>query len=260
MTAALIAAAALLGLLVGSFLNVVIWRVPRAESLIRPRSHCPDCGGVVAAKDNVPVVSWLMLRGRCRHCGGRISPRYPLVEVGTAALFAVVAWRFAGDAALPAFLYLAAVGIALGVIDVYHRRLPFALTVPSYPVAAVLLTAAALLSGRPARLVAMFAGMLLLFAFYFLLNLISPRGMGFGDVMLAGLLGLYLGYLGWGALIVGAFLGFFFGAVGGILLIAVRRAGLKSHVPFGPYMLIGALVAILVGAPLAHAYVRATLG
>lgn len=260
MTVLLAVGCALVGLIVGSLLNVVIWRVPRGESIVRPPSHCPGCAEPIAPRDNVPVLSWLLLRGKCRKCGTRISVRYPLVELGTAVLFAVMAVRFGFDPALPAFLYLAAVGLALALIDIDHKRLPFAVTVPSYPVALVLLTVAAVVAGRPARLVPMLGGMLGLFAFYFLLNLISPRGMGFGDVMLSGILGIYLGYLGWGPLLVGAFLGFLLGAVGGLLFIGIGRGGRKSHIPFGPYMLAGALVAILVGQQLARAYVHATLG
>ncbi len=248
------------GLLVGSFLNVVIWRVPRAESIVAPASHCPGCGQPVAPRDNVPVLSWLMLRGRCRHCGMGISARYPAVELGTAVLFAVVAAHFGFHAVLPAFLFLSALGLALALIDIDHKRLPFALTAPAYPVALVLLSVAAIVDGQPRRLVTMLAGMVGLFGLYFLLNLINPRGMGFGDVMLAGVLGLYLGFLGWGTLLVGAFLGFFLGAAGGLLLIATRRGGMKSQVPFGPYMLAGALVAILAGPQLAQLYLHATLG
>lgn len=251
---------ALLGLGIGSLLTVVIRRVPRGESVFRPASSCPGCGATLAARDQVPVLSWVLLRGRCRRCRYRISPRYPLVEVATATLFAVLAWHFGFDPALPGFLYLAAVGVALGVIDVEHKRLPFALTGPSYPVALILLGLAVVIRGEPARLVPMLAGMLALFGFYALLHLINPRGMGFGDVMLAGLLGCYLGYLGWGPLVVGAFLGFLLGALGGLLLIAARRGGLKSSVPFGPYMLAGALVAVFAGAPLAQAYLRASVG
>ncbi|PZS29408.1 MAG: prepilin peptidase [Pseudonocardiales bacterium] len=260
MSALLIGCCAVLGLVIGSFLNVVIWRVPRDESVIRPPSRCPGCGEPVAPRDNLPVLSWLLLRGRCRHCAMPISSRYPLVEIGTAMLFGLMAARFGFDPALPAFLYLSAVGLALAVIDLDHKRLPFALTIPSYPVALVLLTGAALAAGHPDRLIRMLAGMLSLFAFYFVLNLVNPRGMGFGDVMLSGILGVYLGFLGWGPLLVGAFLGFLFGALGGLLFIALGRGSRKSHIPFGPYMLTGTLVAILAGRALAGAYVHATLG
>ena len=119
------------GLLVGSFLNVVIWRVPRGESVVRPRSRCPACDAPIRERDNVPLVSWLLLRGRCRSCGEPISVRYPLVELGTGVLFAMLAWKVGTHAALPAFLYLGAVGLALAVIDLDTHRLPNALTLPS---------------------------------------------------------------------------------------------------------------------------------
>src|SRR3954471_3027444 len=128
MTAVLLVFCGLFGLLIGSFLNVVIWRVPRGESIVRPSSHCPGCDQPIAPLDNIPVVSWLILRGRCRHCGTRISPRYPAVELATGALFAAFAAKFGADAVLPAFLYLAAVGVALAMIDFDHKRLPDVLT------------------------------------------------------------------------------------------------------------------------------------
>ncbi len=256
----LVALCSLLGLLIGSFLNVVIWRVPRDESILRPPSHCPGCDAPIALRDNVPVLSWLLLRGKCRRCGIRISPRYLLVEVGTAALFGLMAWHFGLDPALPAFLYLSAVGIALALIDIDHKRLPFALTMPSYPIALVLLVIAVLVERDFGRLVSMAVGLVGLFGLYRMLHAISPRGMGYGDVMLSGILGLYLGYLGWGPLLVGAFLGFLLGSFGGLALIAGRRAGLKSHVPFGPYMISGALIAVFVGEQIARGYVDYSLG
>src|SRR5213078_1435757 len=116
------------------FLNVVIWRVPRGESVVRPRSHCPRCGAPITPRDDVPVVSWLLLRGRCRHCSEPISVRYPLVELATGALFVAMALRFGPHVELIAYLYLAAVGVALAMIDFDHKRLPDVLTLPSYPV------------------------------------------------------------------------------------------------------------------------------
>jgi leader peptidase (prepilin peptidase)/N-methyltransferase len=251
---------ALLGLAVGSFLNVVIWRVPRGESVVRPPSHCPSCGHEVRSRDNIPVVSWLLLRGRCRDCSGPISARYPLVELLTAAVWVVLTVRIGVDWALPAFLYLGAVGVALALIDIDVKRLPNAIVLPSYPVAAVLLGAAALANGEPGRLVRVLVGGVALYAFYFLLMLIQPRGMGFGDVKLAGVLGGYLAYLGWGELVLGGFLAFLLGGVAGAALMAVRRAGRKSHIPFGPWMLLGALVAILWGGALADLYLDSLLG
>ena len=258
--ALLVAAAALLGLVVGSFLNVVIWRVPRGESVVRPPSHCPGCDTPIAPRDNVPVLSWLLLRGRCRHCGEPISVRYPLVEAGTAVVFALLALRIGYDWSLPAYLYLGAIGVALGLIDLDVKRLPDQIVLPSYPVALVLLAGAAALSGDWWSLGRALIGMAALYAFYFLLVLVYPAGMGWGDVKLAGVLGLYLGYLGWGELATGAFLGFFYGGLVGLLLIVFRRAGRKSKIPFGPYMLLGALTAILAGGALADLYLDTVVG
>ncbi len=256
----LVATAALFGLIVGSFLNVVIWRVPRGESVVRPPSRCPRCERPIRAFDNVPVVSWLVLRGRCRGCAAAISPRYPLVEALTGALFGLIAWRLGFDWALPAYLYLAAVGVALAFIDLDTRRLPDALTLPSYAVGGVLLAVAGLGSGEPWRLLHAAVGLVALYALYFLLAVAKSGGMGFGDVKLAGVVGMYLGYLGWGALLVGAFLAFLFGGVVGIALMLGGRATRKSKVPFGPYIVAGALVAVLVGSQLAHAYHHLVLG
>jgi leader peptidase (prepilin peptidase)/N-methyltransferase len=255
----LVVAAAVLGLAVGSFLNVVIWRVPRGESVVSPGSHCPGCGHSVRPVDNIPLVSWLALRGRCRDCRARISVRYPLVEAGTAVLFALLAVRFGWAAALPAFLYLGAVGVALALIDLDLKRLPNALTLPSYAVGVVLLGAAALAGGDGWSIVRALAGMAVLYVFYFLLVAVYPAGMGFGDVKLAGVLGLYLGYLGWSDLAVGAVLGFLLGGVSGAVLLATRRAGRKSAIPFGPFMIAGALLAVFAGQQIADLYLRFSL-
>jgi leader peptidase (prepilin peptidase)/N-methyltransferase len=256
---ALVAVCAALGLVIGSFLNVVIWRVPRGDSVVSPPSHCPGCGNPVRPRDNVPVVSWLLLRGRCRDCDAPISPRYPLVEVATGAVFAVLAARLGFDAALPAFLYLGAIGVALWMIDLDVKRLPNAIVLPSYVVAGVLLTAAAAFTGDWDDLRRAVLGMAALYGFYFVLAFVYPAGMGFGDVKLAGVLGLYLGWLGWGEVVVGGFLGFLFGGVVGAALMVGRRAGRKSQIPFGPFMLAGALVAILWGGALADLYLDTVL-
>lgn len=251
---ALVVAAAVLGLVVGSFLNVVIWRVPRGESIAFPASHCPACAHPIRPRDNIPVLGWLTLRGRCRDCQAPISPRYPLVEAGTGALFAVIAARVGLSWALPAYLYLGAVAVALALIDIDHHRLPNALVLPSYPILGALLLLAVVAGGAWSDgLRAVFGG-LILFGFYFLLVLVYPAGMGWGDVKLAGVLGMALGFLGWGPLAVGGFLGFALGGFFGIALIAIRRAGRRSAIPFGPFMLLGALAALLWGTELANLY------
>lgn len=251
---------AVVGLAIGSFLNVVIWRVPRNESVVRPRSHCPGCGHLVRPYDDIPVLSWLVLRGRCRDCGTRISLRYPLVEAGTAVLFGVTGWHFGLSWELPAYLYFVAIGVALTMIDIDVHRLPNAIVLPSYGVVAALLVLASFGDDDWAALLRAGIGGAALYGLYFLLRLAYPRGMGFGDVKLAGVLGLLLGWLGWGELAVGAFLGFLLGGVVGALLMAANRASRKSKLPFGPFMIIGAYVAVLVGAQISDLYLDLFVG
>jgi len=180
--------------------------------------------------------------------------RLRLVELTTAAVFGVLAARLGPTAELPAFLYIGAVGVALAFIDIEVRRLPNPLTLPSYPIAALLLGAAALAHHDGGGYLRALVGMAALYGFYLLLVVIHPAGMGFGDVKLAGVLGLYLGWLGWGTLVSGAFLGFLLGGLTGLALLAAGRATRKSSIPFGPYMLLGALAAIVWGRQLTEAY------
>jgi leader peptidase (prepilin peptidase)/N-methyltransferase len=246
-----------LGLVVGSFLNVVIHRVPRGESLVRPPSRCPACGAPIRPWHNVPVLGWLALRGRCASCGAPISGRYPLVEAATAVLFVLVSWRLwelSLASAIPAYLYFTAVGVALAVIDVEHRRLPTSILLPSYPVLAVLLGASAAWRGDGWSFVRALLGGAALFAFFFAVAFLYPAGMGFGDVRLAGLVGGMLGYLSWSAWALGSFAGFLLGAVVGVALIALGRGGRRTAVPFGPFMVAGALVALFAADPLTHWY------
>ncbi|MBC7679351.1 MAG: prepilin peptidase [Pseudorhodobacter sp.] len=247
-----------IGLVIGSFLNVVVWRAPRGESVVSPPSACPSCQTPIRPRDNLPVAGWLLLKGRCRDCDVKISPRYPLVEALTAVLFVVMALRFGFDPVLPAYLYLMAVGLALALIDLDCKRLPDALTLPSYPVAIVLLAVAAFTGSDSGSLGKALLGGVAMYAVYFALCFAYPAGMGFGDVKLAGVLGLYTGWLGWGAWAVGLFSGFFLGGVFGIALILVKKGGRKTAVPFGPFMLAGVLLAVLVGQDLADAYLNAT--
>jgi leader peptidase (prepilin peptidase)/N-methyltransferase len=244
----------LFGLAIGSFLNVVIWRVPRGESVANPPSHCPGCDAQIGPRDNIPVVSWLLLRGHCRHCGIAISPRYPLVEAGTCALFVAFALHFGVHPDLPAYLFLATVGVALAMIDLDVYRLPDILTLPSYPIALVLLAIPAIVDDAPHKYLRAVLAMVALFGFYAIVWFVYPAGMGLGDVKLAGVVGLYLGWLGWGQLVVGAFAAFVVGGVVSIAIIALAEGGRKTKIPFGPFMLVGVLLGIYLGHPLAHAY------
>ncbi|MBX0301790.1 prepilin peptidase [Cryobacterium sp. 1639] len=264
-------AGGLFGLLIGSFLNVVIYRIPAGLSISTPPSACTRCGGRIRPWDNVPVLSWLVLGGKCRDCSAPISPRYPLVELATGVSFAAVTWWMLSTApaatangtaivawaiTLAAFLYLCAISIALALIDLDTHTLPNRIIYPAYLVSAVLLTVAALLAGEPARLFGALVGGAGLFALYLALALIRPGGMGLGDVKLAGVLGLYLGWLGWGELAIGAFAAFLLGGLFGVVLLAVRRAGRKSSIPFGPWMLAGAWTGVLFGNIIALGYLR----
>jgi len=256
--------AGVFGALFGSFANVVIYRVPRKESVVSPPSHCPNCGAGIRARDNVPVIGWLVLRGKCRDCGNPISARYPLVEAATAIALVLVALRFAPAieaAATPAlawsaalvfiaFAYLAVISIILTLIDIDVHRLPNLIVLPAYGVGALLLGIASVLSGDFTALAVAAAGAGALFALYLIAALVYPGGMGFGDVKLAGVLGLFLGYLGVGNLVVGAFAPFVLGGVFAVVLLLLKRAGRKSGIPFGPWMILGTWVGVATGAPI----------
>src|SRR5437763_10045549 len=257
MTGALVAFCGLMGLLIGSFLNVVIWRVPRKLSVVRPPSHCPQCETPIRPADNVPVLSWLLLRGKCRHCGNPIAVRYPLVEASCGVLFAVVAARFGADGALPAYLVLTAARLAISIIDLEHFIVPDRITAPLTVSSLVLLGVAAGTDGDWSRYGRSLLGGLAFFAFLLLLNIINPRGMGMGDVKLSFSLGLFLGWLGWGQVFLGGFLSFLLGAVVGVALIATKVKGRKDHVPFGPFLAAGTLITILWGAPTLRGYTGA---
>ncbi len=221
MTPGLVAAVcALFGLVIGSFLNVVIWRVPRGESVVRPGSHCPGCDAQLGARENVPVLSWLLLRGRCRHCGVRISVRYPAIEVACGALFAVVGARFYDSWALFAYLALVAALLALSVIDLDHLLLPNKVIYPTWAIVAPLLVVASAATGDWGALGRAVLAAAIDFAIFYAIWFVVPGAMGFGDVRLAALLGFALGWVSWPALWLGVFLPFLLGTVGGIAVAA----------------------------------------
>jgi leader peptidase (prepilin peptidase) / N-methyltransferase len=241
--------AGVLGAIMGSFLNVVAYRLPRHESLVRPASRCPSCGTPVKPYDNIPILSWLLLRGHCRSCSEPISPRYPLVEAATAALCvgAVLAHHSAAGIALSVVLILLVVPAAL--IDLEHRIIPNRITAFG-AVLALGLGIALDPAGEPERLIAgAAAGGFLLIAL-----LAYPGGMGMGDVKLAGVMGLFLGRAVAPAILVALLSGVLAGAV----VIARKGAGegRKTAIPFGPFLALGALVGVFAGQPLAGVYVN----
>lgn len=242
MDAASVAAIGVLGALVGSFLNVVIHRLPLGESLVTPGSHCPRCGAPVRPWQNVPVLSWLALRGRCAACGTAISARYPLVEALTAAVFAAVAAVRGVDLDLLLELPFAAVLIAVAAIDLDHRIVPNRILAPA---AVYGLAVAALLDpGAVPELAIAGAGA---FAALLVAALISPGGMGMGDVKLAGTMGLYLG----AEVIPALFVAFLAGAVTGIAVALRQGGGVRGKgVPFAPFLALGGIVGLLAGPEL----------
>jgi prepilin signal peptidase PulO-like enzyme (type II secretory pathway) len=264
--------AGVFGLVIGSFLNVVVYRVPAGIPLTR-ESRCPRCGAPVRPWQNVPVLSWLALRGRCASCDAPISPRYPLVEVATGLAFALLAWAMTDAvttasaatsgldsqwAVVPvavAYFYLAATSVALTLIDLDTHRLPNTIVLPSYVVLLALFAVACVLGADWAALLRATLAGVALYAFYLVLRLVRPGGMGGGDVKLAGVLGIALGWIGWGAVVVGAFAAFLLGGVFGLALLATRRAGRKTAIPFGPWMIAGAWIGILAGESIAGWYV-----
>jgi leader peptidase (prepilin peptidase)/N-methyltransferase len=253
-TALVAAISGVYGLVIGSFLNVVIWRVPRKESIVRPPSHCPGCDAKIANRDNIPVVSWLLLRGRCRNCGTAISARYPLVELFTGVMFAAVGARFAHSWALPAYLVLTASLIALSAIDLEHLILPNVILYPTDVAMLVLLAVASAAEHDWGAYERALLGGVIAFVIFFAINFISPKAMGFGDVRLSFLLGLSLAWLGWGELAGGLFAGFLYGSVIGVILIAAKVTGRKQRIPFGPYLAAGAMTFVLFGEPLVDFY------
>ncbi|MFN0025773.1 MAG: prepilin peptidase [Acidimicrobiales bacterium] len=254
-TLILLAWLGLLGLCIGSFLNVVIWRVPQGMSLSRPPSHCPACGQPLRPWHNVPLLSWLALRGRCAHCATPIPVRYPLVEVGCAALFVLVGLTRSGWELAP-YAIASAGMLALSIIDLEHFRLPdrvlgptLALTLAGFCVAAVGSDAVG-----SAPLLRALVGAAAATALLGAIHLVQPAGMGFGDVKLAALCGLVLGWRGLGYVPVGLFAAFLLGAVVGVAVLAAGRGrGRKTAIPFGPFLCGAALGVALVGDPLVEA-------
>ena len=244
-----VALTAVLGAIIGSFLNVVVYRLPKRESLVSPPSRCPGCGTPIKPYDNIPVFGWLLLRGRCRGCREPISVRYPVVEALTAALAVsvVLVKHSAQDIVLG--LVLIGVLVPVALIDLDHRIIPNKITAPA-AIAAVVLGLVLHPSGVLEQLVAGAAagGFLLIFAIAY------PRGMGMGDVKLAAVLGLFLGREVGVALLVGVTAGTIVGAA--VMARLGVAEGRKTAVPFGPFLALGGIVALLAGPPIVHWYLH----
>jgi leader peptidase (prepilin peptidase)/N-methyltransferase len=243
--------AATFGLVIGSFLNVVAHRLPGRMSLAMPASHCPSCEAPIKAYDNIPVLSWLILRGRCRSCAEPIAARYPIVEALTGVLFAaVVAVHFSDTAALVMGLVLVAFLVPIALIDMEHRIIPNRLTLPAAVIGLVLGTALDP-GGEVERLIAGVAGAAVLG----IPSLINPKAMGLGDAKLVGVMGLYLG-----AAVAPAFLvALVVGTAIGIAIVARvgMSKGRKTAVPFGPFLALGGVVGVLAGNELISLYLSA---
>ena len=262
MTNLLVVFAGLLGLAFGSFANVVAYRVPAGVSLLRP-SQCPSCESPIRSWQNVPLLSWLVLRARCAECAAPISPRYPATEAVNGIAFALLAWLvptatgLSGVAAglvWAAFASFAFASSVLVLIDLDTRRLPNVIVLPSYAVGLALLGLASVFGADWSAMLRAVIGMAAMYGAYWLIRRIRPDGMGGGDVKLAGVAGLYLGWLGWGPLAVGWLAAFLLGGAFAVALIATGKATRRTALPFGPWLLAGAWVGILFGSCLWNSY------
>lgn len=244
--------AVLFGLTFGSFLTVVVHRTPLRQAIGRGRSRCPGCGAQIAAQDNIPLVSYALLRGRCRHCGVRISPVYPFLEASTAVLFASAVLRYEDVAVAAMIGPFLGILLAMAMVDLRHKIIPNAVVYPGLVVFAVAV-AVLDLTGRDANAFAAGLGFLAYGGGLLLIALIRPGGMGMGDVKLAALIGLVLGSQGLAVVAVAAALGVLLGGVGGVVALTAGRSG-KSALPFGPFLAAGAMAAALWGSEIADAY------
>jgi leader peptidase (prepilin peptidase)/N-methyltransferase len=245
--ALLIGMCGVFGLAIGSFLNVVIYRVPLHVSIIAPRSSCPTCATPILGRDNIPVVSWLLLMGKCRSCEAPIAARYPLVELLCAALFAGAAARFGYNWYLPVSCVVLASLLALSWIDLEHLLLPKVIIYPSLVIVlALLILDASLLDSWHRLLIAVICSAAW-FVVFFTINAVSPRALGFGDVRLSLILGLALGWLGIRYVVLGFFASNLLGALIGIFLIAMKRRTREQPLPYGVYLALGTALALFAG-------------
>ncbi len=244
----------LFGLMVGSFDNVAIYRIPEGKSLWGPRSFCPRCGTTIAWYDNIPLLSYFLLRRRCRHCGEPISWRYPLVELVSGLLFLAVFAKlgFGWEAELLPYLFMVTVLIIVSAIDLELQIIPNKVMYPAIPVALAAMGIVALVRGDYHIMTDSLIGAAVVAVPWALAATVFPRGFGMGDAKLAAFTGAILG---WRAELVGFFIGVALGAIVGIVLMAAGRKGRKSRIPFGPFLAAGALVALFWGQAVWDFYV-----
>lgn len=243
------------GLIFGSFATVVSWRVPRNES-IGGRSKCPNCGHQIKAAENIPVISYFVLGGKCANCGSKISIRYPLIELASGLLFVAAVCRFGPSVKAGVYALFFWTLLVLTVIDLDHKLLPNKITYPLFLAGWAGLALAAFVEDDPERLVDALLGMGIFAGFLFIVAFISPRGMGMGDVKLALTLGAFLGYIDApGHVLLGMFLSFVLGGVIGIVIARMTGGGRKMQVPFGPFLMGGTLIAIFWGRAILDWYV-----
>ena len=228
--------------------------MPKRESL-GGRSHCPHCGATIRALDNIPLISYLVRRGRCANCGDRISIRYPLIEAITALLFVLARFEFGVTMRAVTFAAFFWVLVVLCVIDLEHKLLPNRVVYPAFVAGWALLAITAVVEGDPMRLTGAAYGALIFGGFFTLVAFIYPAGMGGGDMKLAFVLGTFLGFLrSPGLVLLGMFLSFLSGGLGGLLVMGLGGGGRKTQIPFGPFLALGTVLAVLVGDPLLDAY------
>ena len=239
----------------GSFATAVAYRVPRRESVVTGRSKCPRCGRQIGALENIPVLSWVMLRGRCKNCGEPISARYPLIELATGALFALAAWKYGLTVTAVVYAGFFWALVVLTVIDLEYKLLPNRIVYPTLVAGWVGLTVAAFVDADATRLRSAAIGMLIFGGFLFVVAFVYPAGMGLGDVKLAFALGAFLGYTGGVGLVpVGMFLAFVLGGIIGLVAMRVTKQGRKMALPFGPFLAAGTIIAIAIGHKLLDVY------
>ncbi len=250
-----------MGLAVGSFANVLIYRLPRGVSFVTPRSFCPVCGHVIRPYDNVPLLSYLWLRGKCRDCGAGISIRYPMVELLCGLLWLAVFWHpglpwtpaiqsWTFPAELWPGLFCVTILLMVSGIDLDEQIIPNRVVLPGIVLGLFALGAVSIVRGDPHVMLRAVYGMLIGGGFLGIIAFLAPRGMGMGDAKLAAFMGIFLGFY----ILAGLLIAFLLGSLGGIALLATRKKGRRDRIPFGPFLALGGVLALLWGEPLYRAY------